>query len=553
MRIREWPIHFFFGSVAVVSGLIVSVVGGRGNMAGDGISYLDMGDALVNGHWRLALNGFWSPLFPLIEGLSLRVFHPPPLRETIVVVLTQFMIFILALLCFQFFWRRVLRLYGEKCTITSSDGSCAGFSEGAFWALGYTIFIYSALPLLDFTTPDLLLTALLSLAEGMVLEIYLGKRGWPWFMALGGTVGLGFLAKAVILPLSITFLAAAALVPPIDRRAFSRVALVAVAFLLIIFPYIWALSAVQGHVTYGSAGRLNYAWHVNNVPNVYALGPPRGSVALVHPTRLLLASPAVYEFAYPIEGTYPPWDNPAYWNEGLEPHFLLRNQIRTLLRNIITLLTICLSQSSLLAGVAILMVARRHLREMVREFALMWYLWLPGAAAIALYVTIHVEPRYISPFWGLLWAPLICLVRLPDRKEVRRFLKAASIVSVTIMMIQTGLPIIPDALSGQRGAAQEVAIARGLMDAGIRPGDKIAVIDDFGNEWQRLIHVSVIVEILDANSFWASDAARQAQVYELLAAHGAAALVAGTFPNATSLVGWRRIGTTSVYIRSLKK
>ena len=37
-------------------------------MFGDGISYLDIGEAYLHGNWSMAINGYWSPLYSLILG-----------------------------------------------------------------------------------------------------------------------------------------------------------------------------------------------------------------------------------------------------------------------------------------------------------------------------------------------------------------------------------------------------------------------------------------------------------------------------------------------------
>ena len=522
-------------------------------MTGDPISYLDMGDALLKGQWASALNGYWSPLFPLIEGLALRFLPASILSEPTVVALTQFFIFILSLCCFLFLWSRVLRLYRKQSGVFSSE-KYAELSEEALWALGYAVFLCAHLPLLLYPNPDLLLAAMTSLSGGIVLQIYLGQRHWTTFVALGAVLALGFLTKAILLPLSLAFWLPATLAPPIDRRAFSRGTLIAAAFLVVAGPYVAALSAVQGHWTYGSAGWLNVAFHGNNVPYANWQGPPVGYGVPAHPTRQLVANPAVYEFAYPIAGTYPPWDNPTYWNQGIEPRLLVRDEAVNLGRNLVRLLTVFWPQSALLVGVAILLLAQGRFRETARAFLRMWYLWFPAAAAISLYVALFVEFRYLAPFWALAWAPLFCLVRLPNHEKFRRLLKAVCLVCVTMMLFQTGRSIIPDVRVAQRDAEQQVAIARGLAAFGVQPSERVAVLSGFlGDEWERLAHVSVVAEIPDADSFWAGDAARQSQICDLLAAHGVTTLVAKRVPDGTSPLGWRQLDGTPVYARSLRK
>jgi hypothetical protein len=96
-------------------------------------------------------------------------------------------------------------------------------------------------------------------------------------------------------------------------------------FLCTSAPLIWALSRQKGRFTFSDTGRLNYAWSITRhitLRNWHGEVP--GSGTPVHPTRQLLLHPPVFEFDGPILGTYPPWTDPSYWNEGLQWHFSLK-------------------------------------------------------------------------------------------------------------------------------------------------------------------------------------------------------------------------------------
>ena len=80
----------------------------RATMFPDGVSYLDIGDAYWRGDWHNAINAYWSPLYPWITGLFLRVFKPSPDWEFPLVHLINFFIYIVALTCFEFFLRTFL-------------------------------------------------------------------------------------------------------------------------------------------------------------------------------------------------------------------------------------------------------------------------------------------------------------------------------------------------------------------------------------------------------------------------------------------------------------
>jgi hypothetical protein len=54
-------------------------------------------------------------------------------------------------------------------------------------------------------------------------------------------------------------------------------------------------------------------------------------------------------------GTYPPWTDPSYWNEGLQSHFRLKPQIETLVRTIPSeIRLLLLAKPGLVVGILVL-------------------------------------------------------------------------------------------------------------------------------------------------------------------------------------------------------
>ena len=68
------------GAFLSLAGLIEAVFSRRALWA-DGISYLDMGDAMMRGDWEMAISVYWSPLYPFLQGLALRLFRPTAYSE----------------------------------------------------------------------------------------------------------------------------------------------------------------------------------------------------------------------------------------------------------------------------------------------------------------------------------------------------------------------------------------------------------------------------------------------------------------------------------------
>ena len=84
----------------VLLGLIETVYG-RHAIQDDGISYLDMGDAIARADWKMALNGVWSPLYPFLQGVTLRLLKPSEYLQFTVVHCVNFLIFLFALRMFR--------------------------------------------------------------------------------------------------------------------------------------------------------------------------------------------------------------------------------------------------------------------------------------------------------------------------------------------------------------------------------------------------------------------------------------------------------------------
>lgn len=74
----------------------------------DGVSYLDMSDALQRHNWHLLINPIWSPLYPLLIGAVTWITHPSARLEIPLVHLVNFVIFLAALASFEFLLRRAI-------------------------------------------------------------------------------------------------------------------------------------------------------------------------------------------------------------------------------------------------------------------------------------------------------------------------------------------------------------------------------------------------------------------------------------------------------------
>jgi hypothetical protein len=536
--------------IAIILGLILCVAGD--SYQGDAVSYLDMGDHFFSGDWNAIVNGLWSPLFPFLHGLTRFLLKPSMVREPLVVQLTNWMIFIAALLSFQFYWGELLGFYDDlSCRV--GETTCSTLSSREFWFLGYATFSLLHVRLVTFTNPDTLLSAVVYLAAGLIIRIKLrGPTLWR-FLLFGLILGLGFLAKAVMLPLTGVFLGAAVLPNLRQRLVLPYAAVSILVFSLVAGPYVFELSKKEGHFTTGEAGALNYAWHVNQAPFAHWQGESPDLGRPVHATREILSSPRIYEFATPFTVTYPPWYDPSYWNRGLTPRFDLAEELVAFEATLKELLKEIWYQGVLATGVLILLAMREAPRRMLKEYLSVWYLWAPSFAAFMIYSLLWIEGRYLSQFFLMMWGSILMLVRLPRGIENRRFIRTVVVVVVVLIGIKLAGSVVKDGIQGHDAAKLQMQIARDLAARGIRPGERAAVVGGtLGDGWAKLAQIYVIAEVVDRDKFWTSDSAQQKEICQLLARTGATIMLAEMPEWNSGPVGWERVGATDVWLFHLQ-
>ena len=223
----------------------------------DGISYLDMGDAYWRGDWHMAINAYWSPLYSWILGFFLKVLKPSPYWEYPLAHLVNFLIYVAALACFEFFLRAFIRRHREP-EKEAGEADEVTLPEWAWWALGYSLFIWTSLVLitLRLVTPDMCVAGFVYLATGLILQIRSRAATWRTYALLGVVLGFAYLAKAVMFPLAFVFLAVAMFSLGDLRKAAPRVALSVMVFLVIAAPFMIAISRAKGRPHSGTVEEL---------------------------------------------------------------------------------------------------------------------------------------------------------------------------------------------------------------------------------------------------------------------------------------------------------
>ena len=452
----------------------------RWSMQSDGISYLDMGDAILRSDFAMALNGYWSPVYPFLLGLALRLFRPDPAWQFPLVHLVNFAIFLFALASLAY-WLRTKR---------SSP-------------LAYAIFGFLTLNMIDMerVSPDLLMAAFLFLCLGKLARIEQGEDRLPSYAILGALCGFGYLVKAPMLPVAIVIACLAVRRTNIARRSVA----IAIPFILIAGPWIAAVSIHGGRLIVSDNARVNCIAQINGAsPGWYFQSPGTARGNYIHPVRRIYDRPAVYEFATPLGGTQPIWYDPSYWTAGVSPRIVPAAWARGIVQQIRTYARLLLrDQWLLIAGfVALAAIGRWPRWTDLRDARSAWILALAG---LAMYALVVVEPRYVAWCFTVLWIPLYVGVRA---RPGRNFGALAAILICCALLASLSISIAREFRAGNHRSDEHLQLASLLRSRGIHAGCRVARIGGrYSANWARLLGAKVVAEVpeSDAAIFWKAE------------------------------------------------
>src|SRR5215469_11611405 len=527
----------------------------RYQVSADSISYLDMSDGALPGFsWYRLISGVWSPLYPLLLGVARRVSGVSASQEIAFSHWLNVPIFVFAFGCFEVFLYQWLRLESHPDGIYSAhtirlpNWSCA--------SVAYALFLWSSLSAitLRFGRPDMLMSGFVYLAVGALLEMRARPARWSAYLGLGTILGVGYLAKAPMLPIGLLILLVSLIVVENWRPALKMAIASGVITLLIGSAYFVPLSLARGQFTLGKSGAYNYLVNVDRAGSAggwYMEHPGHGAGAFAHPPTEVFSSPSVYVFGRSSLVTHPLRFDPSEWMDGVLPRFALKRQIGESLNGLYELSRVLIE---LLYAALLILAASffaRPGKTALARIRAAWPVWMVGIAGCAMYVGVHVESRYVGAFIALFCCGLLSALKdLPYRVKGPRLL-AVTVVVVLLLL----LPITkqPYRRYWTAGPDPDAEAAADLDRLGIRPGDRVGRISSMLTDLsiERIARVEVIGEVdyTQAKKFLSAPIKNQKQVLSLLASAGAKAVIA-TAPELTdaSRPGWRQLGSSRYWV-----
>ena len=572
----RWLRHVLRFLALGIAALHTFVAVRRQSMNEDGVNYLDIGTAYMNGDWQTAINAIWSPLYSWIVGAVIHLAQPSVWWEFPVVQMTNFGIFAAALICFEFFWRQLTqRYYNDSEGVTA----IARFPPAGWWVVGYSLFIWSSLNLIEMwaVTPDMCVAALVYLAAGMLFRLSRRDATPRAALMLGVVLATGYLAKAVLFPLGIVAIMLAGIIRGSSLGSASRILLTLASFVIVAVPYLIVLSIATGHVTFGEVGRFTYMKHVNGLEYPHwtrTLEQVDG--APEHGPRRVFERPAVYTFAEPIGGTYPLSFDPSYWTQGLVPRIDAARQLRALIANAQFYFNLFVREQGGFAVIALLLIlitvaSSGRPQLFSPEMALVaWSL-----SAFGVYALVYAEGRYVAPFVVLFWSGLLAAIKFPDLAPYRRLATIGGVILAMVVWVNIGVLNVQGLAAllgvsvepagsrvasqnnqfGDRPSGNPAEIASGLLRLGLKQGDHVGFIGySFAAFWARLARVRIVAEVepSEAENFWKADRQTQSRVLHAFSSAGATAVVAQGGPSTFVPSGWLAVGETGYLVHFVR-
>jgi hypothetical protein len=525
----------------------------------DGLSYLDLADAFLAGDFGAAISPIWGPLYPGLLAVGLRLAHPAPEWVLPLVHAVNYVIFLGALVSFDWFLQELLRARKRE----SAQGIPV-LTDTGLGIFAYAVFIYSALGLigLGLITPDLCVAVACFAAAGLVLRMCRTGPHWITVLMLGVVLGLAYLAKSVMFPLGIAVLVSLPFVPGHRGTALRTVALAAGTFFALASLLIVPISRETGRLSFGTAGKLAYAFVVNRVPYTNWQGDSAfpGSLPL-HPPRRLSDDPEVFEYSAHLKGTYPPWFDPTWWTAGLRAEFHPWNQTLRLLRSATFYIDLFMGtagvSATLLVAVLLLGADARVVMLELRHFLPVIILCLAG---LAIYAPVLVDTRFIGSFAAMFWILPAAAARGGRPRVPGWWTERAAFVCAACLGISIGIQSGTEAWKVHDQPDPQPRIARLLGKLGLHHGDRVISVgikggsitgSSFDAFWAYLAGVQIVAEVPEGRDFLCAPRPTAERWYRTFARLGARAVVSGAMPRWCA-ADWLHVEGTDYYVRPLE-
>lgn len=132
---RLSALHKFFIRVFILCVWLAQSLTLRDPLDADCIAYLNIARSCAIGNWHSLVNGWWSPGFPFLLSIILRVFKPDRFHDPVVVDSLAFFSLCIAMPVFEYFLKH-LEEYRAIALPGDNQGAIATLTNDEIWLLG---------------------------------------------------------------------------------------------------------------------------------------------------------------------------------------------------------------------------------------------------------------------------------------------------------------------------------------------------------------------------------------------------------------------------------
>jgi hypothetical protein len=425
----------------------------------DGVSYRDMAAGVLEGRWSSLLNGCWSPGYPAILALGMKLIP----NEQWAVKAVNYLLFVCATLCLMYLFKR-LRL------ATSSLVLCC------------TWWIFTSVSLMGVysESPDFAVASIVFLAAALLIEAIRDEVHHP--LRFGAVIALGFLIKAAFLPIALLALAF------LFWKNWRLGAISAASLIVLAAPYVIGLSNYKGRPTIGDNGWFNWASHVQRIPVPIWHGDQVNGLPR-HPIQQISSNPEIDIFREPFtRATYPPHYDPTYWAEGVRMRYSLALLFKSIRTNVPAYAAVFIQKVPIALALLFCFMALIGRFRLNQASILLLAL---GSAGTLLFLPIHMEVRYIGAYLTLIVAGSVSALAVKQR-----YTSVAALILAIIVAYQLDISLV----RLHTPEDTNIRFAQDLSRAGLRSGDEIAVVGDaYRSVWARTLKLHIVAQIPDPN------------------------------------------------------
>lgn len=512
-----------YWAVGLTAGAILTYTT-RYYLNGDGINYIEMGDALRHGWWSGLVNLTESPGYAFLLGLGQIVLNTNRLNELPLLKCVNFVCFVVAMATCELFINLLRRQYHS---LYSDVGQPLPFP--VISALSYSMFLFATLSWirLRLVAPEMMVCVFMVTSTSIVLWIKENPDPCVKFGLLGVSTALGYLFKSFFFPFSAIFFVLAGLVSGSLRKAVPRLLLGTMVMLMISGPLIFSLSSTVGRFSFGEVGNFCYTTLV------------AGEGELTNPPKVLDKQPPVlfYKNNPFVECTRPAGFDPCYWNEGIKPVVHFVSQLKVIPGHV---QAIVFDSPWLFIGTLVWLLVQWRIGTL--SLRGLWppsipvILFTVAAAGTGLYCLVHVEMRYLAAF---LFFAFVAVLLLPvydlNNPQTRSKVLGSAGLLAAMILCMTLNTVVDQSIRGLRSTGKRLsyrdtfsellAVKDYLRRRGVVKGDDVAMVGLPLWYWGRLAEVKIVAEVTDETQFISATGQERGRAVDSLKSAGVKALV----------------------------